>query len=457
MMDSRTHAMDSDHRPGIPSRRILTRAVTLAILVSMCAGPSSASQASARATRDTASDVVALIQEVGSARASKEFARRVKRLGLDAIPSLFSLLSNGSAAGAEPVEMTPERETALRGGLLAQSTANLRSFLRVTALPKSSAPVRKTALSLYEAMGDAGDLKRCIALGAGDGAEALGNELRACATAMLRRDPRGHTVLVPDLARQVPVVFPYLVEAVGDAGSPAGLRFLGRVLAQGGDHDASVLQQIERIALKSGSPFAAELRDAVRDALGRDDVVAEAAARAAGALADADSVEPLCDMLGTRSARVRSTAHRALKRISGQSFGSKQARWKSWHEGELGWWREESDAVLADLAADEPARVVAAMGQVVRRRLFRDQLTGAILPLLDHPEPQIRRLACQGLCQLGSTTAVRSLVNLLTDEDDSVVREAAAALRSLSGEDLSPDPETWRAFLDERDGRLVRR
>ncbi|GEM_PF-2983860 len=448
--------MASERRRRPRSTWVRSSAAALALFAWLGAAPS-LSRAAAHAPRDVESKVVALVLEVDSDRTAKDAARRMKRLGLDAIPSLFALLSTGSGTGAERIEMTPEREDAVRGGLLAQGAANLRSFLRVTALPESPAPVRKTALSLYEAMGGAGDLKRCIALGAGDGTGALGNELQTCATAMLRRDPRGYTGLVPDLAREVPALFPFLIEAVGDAGSPLGLRFLGKVLAQGSDHDASVLRQIERIAREARSPFAVELCDAVRDALGRDDPVAEAAARAAGALADATCVEPLCDMLGTRSARVRSTAHRALKRISGQSFGSKRERWKSWHEGELDWWREESDAVLADLACDEPARIAVAMGQIVRRRLFRDRLIGAILPLLGHPEPRIRRLACQGLGQLGSTAALPSLVDQLTDVDDSVVREAAAALRSLSGKNLPPDPETWRAFLEEQDGHPVRR
>jgi hypothetical protein len=455
MSYSRPNSSVSDMSRGLRRARLVSSAGALLLFV--CAGLPPTIRASAAGQSDIDAEVLALVLEVDSDRAAPAVSRRMKRLGIDALPSLFTILSIGSIAGAEPFEMTPDRERVLREGILAQGLVNVRSFLSVTASAESPSAVRKTALSIYQAMGNGSDLKRIIALGAGDDSEVLGDETRACTAAVLRRDPRGHLVLGPDLAREFPLLFPYLLDAVGDTGSPAGLRFLGRVLARRCGHDAAALRHIELIGEGAMPPFAPELRSAVRAAFDyEDDQVAEAAARASGALADTDAVEALSAMLETRPARVRGAAHEALKRISGQSFGSTRARWESWHADELDWWEEESGAVLERLASDELQHVAAALGQIVRRRLFRDELAGAVLPLLGDSRPEVRRLACQGLSQLGCTRTMRALVEMLTDMDGSVAREALNALQSLSGEDLPPDPETWRTFLDDRGGRLAR-
>lgn len=69
--------------------------------------------------------------------------------------------------------------------------------------------------------------------------------------------------------------------------------------------------------------------------------------------------------------------------------------------------------------------------------------------LLGHPDARLRVLACLAVEKLRDHEAAPDLVVLLEDRDPNLRRRAHAALVSLTGLHLPPDPEGWLTWLAE--------
>ena len=139
-----------------------------------------------------------------------------------------------------------------------------------------------------------------------------------------------------------------------------------------------------------------------------------------------------------RDARARAALARGAHRTH-----AGDERWVAWHEAEQRWFEEDAPDVLADLASEDDARVLAAVRELASHRLHRDELAEALAELLGHGTPSVRLCACSALQSLGSPLALPALVRALGDEDEAVARAAWSTLRRMTGLELPLDEALW--------------
>jgi HEAT repeat protein len=202
--------------------------------------------------------------------------------------------------------------------------------------------------------------------------------------------------------------------------------------------DLAVLASLGESARRTRRELDARARDVVESHLrGRDALLARGAVLLTGQIESADSIGVLIDLLASEDRALREAAHWSLQRITRLQFGADGARWLAWHEQELLWSSTRSAAVFDLLGSDRLEHVTAGLQEISEHRLDRAALAGAVVPVLEHPEPAARRLACAVLGKLASDRAKSALEGHLTDADASVVQAAQAALGSIAAGDVS--------------------
>jgi len=267
----------------------------------------------------------------------------------------------------------------------------------------------------------------------------------------LLSDERSYAEL-PSLWRRAPSLRKSLVRAVGEAQDRRGLKFLAGALGEDADVDGIILSEIGRLAPLADVELAGDVAEPLRwVARSADDVTAiQSSVYALGRLHDEESIPLLIALLEESSSGVRTRAARALEEITGLSYRDDPERWIAWYDNEQCWYEEHIDQLLMQLESGEEEQVFDAVRGLAKLRLYRDDTAAEILLLLRDESPAIRRLACQGLSQLGSTVAVVPLVGCMADPDDSVVQSAWIALRWLTGLDLPADHAAWVAATESR-------
>jgi hypothetical protein len=257
---------------------------------------------------------------------------------------------------------------------------------------------------------------------------------------------------LPNLWRRAPSLRSALVRAVGEAQDRRGLAFLAGALGEDADVDGIILSEIGRHAPLADVELAGDVAGPLRwVAKSSDDVTAiQSSVYALGRLRDEESIPLLIALLEESSSGVRTRAARALEAITGLSYRDDPDRWIAWYDNEQRWYEDHVDQLLIQLESDEEEQVFDAVRGLAKLRLYRDDTAAEILLLLRDESPAIRRLACQGLSQLGSTVAIEQLVDCLADPDDSVVQSAWIALRWLTGIDLPADHAAWLAATESR-------
>jgi len=155
----------------------------------------------------------------------------------------------------------------------------------------------------------------------------------------------------------------------------------------------------------------------------------------------------LVELLEEDHEGVRDAAHWSLGALTGLAFPADARRWRVWYRGELEWRQTrylELEEILRHGSAQEVGGVV---GEVVERRLFRDEYARDLTFLLRSAEPGVRLIGCQALRELRSRAAVSELIDHLEDPDVDVAAAAHTALQATLGYDLPPDPNLWRSAL----------
>lgn len=267
--------------------------------------------------------------------------------------------------------------------------------------------------------------------------------------ALLERDPETQDVLrrawrsLPDAPLNA------LLASVGAAGEPRGVRLLADVLDARPDLASACLAQVQRLG---PSPFvdvnerlARRLRELLRSG---DERAARAACLTAGRLGATDAIPELIDLLESEEHGAHREAGWALRELTGLAFPDTAPRlWRNWFTQETAWFQREAPRAFADLRGS-PAQAAAAIAAIGERRLQRDRLALELCAALRHSEAGVRALACAALQRLGSRAACADLAAALRDPDPTVARAAHDALRALSGLDLPPDADAWRAALE---------
>jgi hypothetical protein len=365
--------------------------------------------------------------------------------------SFAALVSDAS----REVPLTPEERDAHLERLRARGPQALARFLSEAVGADAQDGVRAVALESLETCATARELMALVVLalpGQGQPSRAVLASLRAAVVLTLERDPRGFEALVPawqQVGSEQPELRAELIAAVAERGDPAGLEFLAWVATfETGAFDREVASACVPLAPRA---WTAE----ERDALERVSVLLESADAGSiqilsGALASARLEAPIpawIELLASDSRALRQRAQQALERVTGLALGADAARWSVWHASELAWAADEAPAVVAELASEEDARVLAALHKLGARRAGRDALAVEVTSALVHPSPAVRMHACATLERLGSTLVLAELAVALEDEDESVARSACSALCRLTGLDLAPEADAWNAPL----------
>lgn len=272
---------------------------------------------------------------------------------------------------------------------------------------------------------------------------------------MLARDTKGFGSL-RSLVKESPEDFAEVgIEALSGTTGERALATLAYLLDDNRLDTIALVRAVEQVGRRSLPPFDEFLLRRLRELSQDDDIELRAASlRASGALADERSLDLQIAGISDEEAIVRSAAGDALNELTGLRFGTSPERWLSWYASENAWWDERAQTVLDRLEDVDPAVAISAIGELIPHRMQRARLASAIARCLDNESPELRRLACLGIEQLGSRTVVLDVLERLTDVDEDVRESAHHCLQAFFQVELPPEPESWVALLERSDVAL---
>jgi HEAT repeat protein len=409
---------------------------------------------------------VARVFEVHAEEDAEDQERALRSLDPPPLASFVDLLAEESIPAAWFLEtedtdrsdafgpLGTESLMALRGALAKVPIVELRPFFATLAAEDPRLDRREVCVSVLAGVGERRDLKLVIELAtpADERARVLPRSLRksyeSALRSILERDAGGLGYLLGAFNELHGGLSSATVDAIGSVPSEEALAALASLLGHAKGLDAYVLSAIAKLGPDVRHPVSDGVLFTVRSLLTNSDPgVVRAAVRACGRLEDYEAVPQLLEMLSQDDENLRTSAHVALGDITGLPLHADVRIWRSWYERESSWWQGESLDVFRDLASRDELAVSNAINEITGQHLFRHELADALLPVLDHQEPELIVMACRSLGQVGSEVAVPPLVASLEHPDWSVRRAAWVALVRITGQDLPPEIEAWQAEI----------
>lgn len=345
-------------------------------------------------------------------------------------------------------ELAPEQRLRLLDTLRSHGPAALASFLVKAAARTDSERARLVALECLEACATGRELVALVRLATPEGAapsSPLRAALHAALLRTLERDERAFQELVPAWRSAGALLRAELLACVGERGDPAGLELLAWVATfESGEYDRTLAETCLPLVPRAPRDEARRHLETLCSLLSSEDSVCVQTISIALARARIEAAVPAwIELLESESRGTRERARRSLEELTGLTLGAGVERWVAWHEAEQRWFEEDAPDVLADLASEDDARVLAAVRELASHRLHRDELAEALAELLGHGTPSVRLCACSALQSLGSPLALPALVRALGDEDEAVARAAWSTLRRMTGLELPLDEALW--------------
>lgn len=306
--------------------------------------------------------------------------------------------------------------------------------------------IRLAAIHALGAVGKGTDLVRIVELAPrrDDEDQTLTRESRetvrsACA-AILRSDGRSWTAL-SELVRKVdPAAGRALLGAIAARREPRALP----VLFSAARWQEDLGPQAAALATTCGgsadpkldSDFTAWIVSELRDA--RPEYV-RSLLQALGTIDDGTNAKMLIEHLKDEDAGSRDSALWALRKISGLGFPADPVTWRAWILAEDTWHKNRRPRLRFELDSNDVSRVATALREYSERRTRRPELASEVAVLLQHPQRELRLLACIVLEHLGSPAACGALSERLRDPDADVKEAAWKALCSITGLALPRD------------------
>jgi hypothetical protein len=293
-------------------------------------------------------------------------------------------------------------------------------------LAAGAAPARLRArVVLAGEVARALDVRLLAELAAAAGARGSAVEFEVALCSTLRRNASACRELDAAWEQLAPGLRVAALDALVGCARPSALSVLARRLDDQPELRAAVLARMGALAQT--------LEEPVRRAPGGRE-----AALCAGRLEDAESVPRLVELLESTERSERDAAHWALRRISRLGFAADARPWRLWLADEQEWWSERWPLCLAALGDPRSARAVAALDEIARRRLGRDELALAVAEM-GGVDADLAERRCLALGALASRAGLGYLRECMTLGDESLRRAAAAAWRTAS--DLPPPLE----------------
>ena len=297
--------------------------------------------------------------------------------------------------------------------------------------------------------------------------------------------PKEWAALVADLRRQTDVHAAF-TKNLGWTADEFHRRFVDRLAGR---------RRTLRDGLQEGGPA-----DASTLASERDPVKAAARIRAVGVPKDAATVRELLEACGREGDLVRETAHLVLRKTKDEAALLGGATAALGHADpkvrassarlvrtmriaaardavrpllDDATWFVRAEAMLAaaairDFDAQKTMRASLLDGNPKLRIAACDALrtlgkdaNAICVPLLvkclEHGDWQVRVAACEALAVLGDVEAASAMVLRMPTETARVFDALRSALKALTGEDLGPKPENWRAWWEREAARARER
>ncbi len=311
---------------------------------------------------------------------------------------------------------------------------------------------RRASIQVLGAVGIYSDLERVLQLSVDE--ENPGLDFKMSQTVqdalawILSRDPSGFTKLEQVWRAEPTELLRPMILAVGDARDPRGLPFLIDIIRSSDSCSDVAAAQINKIGRSRDENVNAALAEELRLAIETDPSRLQTICVGLGRLGDLDSVGTLIELMDDEAEVVRTSAHWALREITGLPFPADQRRWQHWMRSEMVWSTNGKAELLRRLRSNHVPDVEQALGELATHPFARPDVLGELPELLDHANAEIRILACRAIATLGGLEHIETLISVFEDEDPTVAAAALEALRELTSLDLPLDERAWHEELD---------
>lgn len=425
--------------------RVLFRAGTwhaVALLALSLAAPAAARAAATQAPRELDPVERCVLDAIGHPeRSVEEHARVLAALGASGLARGFELavrrelVVGVDAAKSFQLPISDDLERALVEAVSRAPRADLVRFLDQLSARETTPAEVEVALRILALAGEASELELARRLAVRHASEAgapmpVRQAFEAAYGSIARRDPRALQSawrLYQDVDRTLADA---LIRALGTLEGPAAVGALAGLLGTRRELDLRVLGELARVARSLPLPAPGPVREAVRPYLNdADPALQRAACRASLALQDVDALPIWIELLDGERELARA-AHEALQRLTRKALRPDPAQWEQWHRRELAEWRLADGRAAGVLSRDRAVAVesILALG---RTRLFRHDAARMVAAGLERPEPDLVRLCCQVLGELGSPAGESALRSATAHDDEGVRAAAALALERL--------------------------
>ena len=390
-------------------------------------------------------------------RPSQPLSQRLFSRGEGTCGELFDYLSAGSLQlrvgdrGRASEPLTDAERHAMTDALDRFPLKSIRKLLaeRLEADPSQSA--RLTAIGLVAEIGEPSDVNLLMDWAQLEGAQvriprAVRSALGEGLGTLLMREPTIVHQLPKLYGGANPSLLPAFMAALGSEASPARIDTLGSLLGLEPRFDAHVLAEISNMARRARFVTSEMTLARVRRYLPSDQVALSGMAMSiAQTVGDSKAIPGLLKHLGGRDVEQRRQAAVALAKISGEQLEPTLEAWGPWHTRTAAWWKGERKRFI-DLARNgKPGAASRAIQELSMLRTYRHDLVPGLSAVLAREEVELVVLATASLGHLGSMDAIPHLVAQLEKENVDVRRAAYHALRRMTGENYSDDPQAWRA------------
>jgi len=124
-------------------------------------------------------------------------------------------------------------------------------------------------------------------------------------------------------------------------------------------------------------------------------------------------------------------ALQSLRGLSRRALDRDPVAWRSWLARDLAAWRS-AEARAADLHSPDASKAAAELQALGRVRLYRHDAAAIAIAGLERREPELVRLTCQVIAELGSPVGEPALRAMADHPDASVRATAERALERLA-------------------------
>ena len=354
-----------------------------------------------------------------------ESPRPLRELGIETLPAVFDLLLDGALAPHEQGPVAASYDL-LIDGLDSFELAEVVTELQGRISGETPARARRALLEVLERYGRASEIILALDICSPvppEGREYFARRLEATVESMLRRSPNGMDSLARPLVLAEPDLATALARASVSSGSPFAVDVLAQILEQRPELELPLIGLVASAADQSQRPVSESVCRVVREYLVNDNYqLRREAARASGGLADFESADLLIQMLGAEEEALRSTAHFALRQMSGMAFGPEPARWQLWLTNEVEWFRDQSGEALERVQEIDVPVVLEALDELRVHRYRRFEVARQITPLLEHHSEGVRSRSCAVLQDLAPELPhpAHELCALTTGEADTL-------------------------------------